>query len=86
MSELAREFELLCYGAGWRAELRKRFSCEAEMEEAAEAARLSGRFSLAEFFVHVLVKEKNKLPAYWVRHKLRSEGPMQGWAAAFGAS
>jgi hypothetical protein len=80
--ELAREFELLCYAPkGWRAELRGRFPSEAAMREAAEGARRSGRFSLAEFYAHVLTREAGKAkPAHWYRHKLGSEGPLQGWA------
>jgi hypothetical protein len=73
-------FDMLCYGKGWRAEVRQRYPTEAAMRAAAAVARSSGRFSYAEFFVHTLVPDR-KGPPYWVRHKLESEGPMQGWVA-----
>lgn len=78
MRVVAREFELLCYGAGWRAELRERFPSEAAMEGAAEAARRGGRFSLAEFYAHAYIEDK-KGRRTWLRSKLRAEGPLQGW-------
>jgi hypothetical protein len=84
MIELAREYELLCYGAGWRAEIRQRYASEAAMQVAAEAERRSGRYSYAEFFVHILVQEKKKRAPYWIRHKLGSEGLMQGWCRSGG--
>lgn len=73
-------FDMLCYGQGWQAEVRQRYPTEAAMRAAADTARSSGRFSYAEFFVNTLVRDK-KGPPYWVRHKLESEGPMQGWVA-----
>jgi len=69
---------MLCYGKGWQAEIRHRYPTEAAMRAAADVARGSGRFSYAEFFVHTLVRDKRG-PPYWIRHKLESEGPMQGW-------